>query len=232
MFNEEWVLKSQRILAVKLRNFRDDFVWVMANVYGPIEDRERESFSNALSGVSAQWSVLCCYGGDFNIIRYPHEKKRGRYISSSMARFSEFINDHELVDLLLIGRGFTWSNNQERVAMSRIDRFLLSKEWEDHFPRVIQSAMPRGMSDHCPIKLSSNMVDWGLKPRFWNCWLTHKEFLPMVKNWWLQSETQRYAGFIIFKILQELKGRIKVWVNEVFGISNTIRDLLAQEVEG
>lgn len=53
------------------------------------------------------------------------KKKEGRYQSRSMTRFSDFINANKLLDLPLMGRRFTWSNNQERVVMSRINRFLL-----------------------------------------------------------------------------------------------------------
>lgn len=44
------------------------------------------------------------------MISFPHEKG-GRFISGCMSRFSNFINDHELVDLPLMGIRFTWSNN-------------------------------------------------------------------------------------------------------------------------
>lgn len=210
----EGVVKTQRILATKLRSMQDHFGWVMANVYGPNAEGERDLFWDSLSSVLAQCissvASSCVHWGDLNIIKYPHEKKRGRYISSSMARFSEFINEHELVDLPLVGRKITWSNNQERAAVSRIDRFLLSKEWGDHFTRVIQLGLPRGLSDHCPLKLSPSTVDWGPKSfRFENCWLSHKEFIPMARNCWLQSKVQGFAGFRISKKFQEHKGKVK-----------------------
>ena len=89
------------------------------------------------------------------------------------------------MDLPFTGLKLTWSNNQERLAMSRIDCFFVSKEWEESFVAAIQTALPRGTSDHRPIKLSSNEVDWGPRPfRFENCWLLYKDFLPLVKGWW------------------------------------------------
>lgn len=60
------------------------------------------------------------------------------------------------------------ANNQVRVVMSRIDRFLLSKEWDEHFLGAFHLAFPRIVLDHRPIRLSLNMVDWGPMPRFEN----------------------------------------------------------------
>lgn len=37
----------------------------------------------------------------------------GRFLPQSMARFAEFINDNELIDLPLVGRRFTWSKNAD-----------------------------------------------------------------------------------------------------------------------
>lgn len=88
----------------------------MAIVYDPNKDKDRNPFLDSLSGLMTQWSIPWSTGGDFNLIRFPREKKRGRYITSSMTSFSNFINDHELVNLPLTGRRFTWSNNQERVS--------------------------------------------------------------------------------------------------------------------
>ena len=51
--------------------------------------------------------------------------------------------------------------NQVNPTMSRIDRFLISKEWEDHFVGVYQVALVRHLSNHCPILLAPSEVDWG-----------------------------------------------------------------------
>lgn len=100
-----------------------------------------------------------------------------------MDRFSNFIDDNDFIDLPLSASKITWTNNQVMLAMSRIDRFLMSKEWEEHFVGVIQYALPRWSSDHRPVKLSLEEVNWGPRPfRFKNCWLLQKDFLPVVKD--------------------------------------------------
>jgi len=48
------------------------------------------------------------------------------------------------------GGQFTWSNNR---VWSKIDRFLLSPEWEEHYPDVSQRRLPRLLSDRSPLLL-------------------------------------------------------------------------------
>ena len=50
-----------------------------------------------------------------------------------MKRFSEIIEDLELRDLPLQGGSFTWKGGLNNQSHSRIDRFLVSNEWEEHF---------------------------------------------------------------------------------------------------
>jgi hypothetical protein len=38
-----------------------------------------------------------------------------------------------LMDISLVDGNFTWSNNPDSQSWSRIDRFLLSLEWEEQF---------------------------------------------------------------------------------------------------
>lgn len=77
LFSVEGAVKNQRILASKLKRLSDGFIWAMANVYGLNEDRDRNPFSASLSSLTTQWFPWCM-GVDFNLIRSPHEKKRGR----------------------------------------------------------------------------------------------------------------------------------------------------------
>ncbi|KAG6643843.1 hypothetical protein CIPAW_08G014800 [Carya illinoinensis] len=70
-----------------------------------------------------------------------------------MRDFSYFISEQEPMDIPLTAGTFTWSNKREFPSQLRIDRFLLTPEWELHFPNVAQRRLPRICSNHFPIFL-------------------------------------------------------------------------------
>lgn len=80
-------------------------------------------------------------------------------MNSSMDRIEDFINYNELIDLPLVGRKYTLSNNRERLVKSKIDHFLILKEWDEHFDHSVQLALTKRISDHSPIKLFSNELN-------------------------------------------------------------------------
>lgn len=82
------------------------------NTYGPNTEREREDFWTELEDVHSWSSLVWCLGGDFNIVRYPLEKKGGRRYTRGMIDFFDFISRNKLTDLQLIGGHFTWGNGQ------------------------------------------------------------------------------------------------------------------------
>ena len=59
-----------------------------------------------------------------------------------MEKFSEFIEDLNLIDLPLEGGSYTWSTGTNEPSMSKIDRALVSHDWKQHFPDVIQRIQP------------------------------------------------------------------------------------------
>ena len=73
-------------------------------------------------------------GGDFNAIHFPYERKGGCSMNSAMRDFSDWIHQHDLIDLPLSGAKFTWTNNQQDPMMSQLDRFVVSPDWLDIFP--------------------------------------------------------------------------------------------------
>lgn len=113
-----------------------------------------------------------CVCGDFNAVRNMDERRsvRGVHASNDHIAFNSFVEDNVLVDLPLFGRNFTWFKG-DGCSMSRLDRFLLSEEWCLQWPNCIQTALLRGISDHCPLVLSVDEENWGPHPnRMLKCW--------------------------------------------------------------
>lgn len=86
-----------------------------------------------------------------------------------MRRFSKFIKDMCLRDLPLSGGLFTWCGGSNNESDSRLDRFLVSNDWENHFSGLFHSTLPKPVSDHAPILLDGRGIRKGKTPfRFEN----------------------------------------------------------------
>ena len=106
------------------------------------------------------------------MVRFPGERRGVGRVSNSMRRFSEIIEDLGLRDIPLQGGPFTWRGGRNNCSMSKIDHFLVSNDWESYFSGVIQSTLPRPISDHCPILLDAGGIRKGLIPfKFEVMWL-------------------------------------------------------------
>jgi exonuclease III len=133
---------------------------------------------------------VCC--GDFNAVLDPSERRSGVgplviRVDREMREFIEFISLMNLIDLPLLWRRFTWVQPYSGAA-SRLDRFLVSNGWLDAWGNVSQWALPRDVSDHCPIVLRYLAQLWGPKPfRFNNFWLDHKTLSSVVQHNWRQE---------------------------------------------
>ncbi|CAL5401981.1 unnamed protein product [Camellia sinensis] len=132
-----------------------------------------------------------------------------------MRAFCSFIDDLQLVDLPIQGDSITWSNGR---SLSRIDRFLVTMGWEEHFSEVVQLRLPRPVSDHWPILLDSGGIRHGPTLfRFENMWLQHEGFLDLVRGWWNSYEVRGSPSCVLAKKLKLLKATLKNWNKEVFG---------------
>ncbi|RVW57807.1 hypothetical protein CK203_113382 [Vitis vinifera] len=181
-------------ISCRFKNCEDGLLWTFTRVYGPTLKRYREFFWEELRVIRGLWTDPWCIGGDFNVIRFPSERSREGRISASMRRFSEVIDELALRDLPLQGGPFTWNGGLNGQSMSRLDRFLVLKDWETHFSRVTQGTLPRPVSDHFPILLDGGRVRRGQIPfRFENMWMKEKRFKEMLKAWWQVGVNKRLA---------------------------------------
>ena len=135
-----------------------------------------------------------------------------------MRRFSEVIEELSLKDLPSSGGQFTWYGGPNSQAASRLDHFLISNEWEDHFLGVFQCALPRIVFDHCPISLEGREVKKGKSPFcFENMWLLSDGFKELVKVWWTGYSVAGSNNHCLAEKLKALKRDLRRWNKEVFG---------------
>ena len=134
-----------------------------------------------------------------------------------MRRFSTAIEDLGLRDLPLQGDHFTRSGGHDNCAKSRLDRFLVSSDWENCFSGVVQCILPRPVSDHFLIFLDGGGISFGPTPfRFENMWLKAEGFKELLKSWWQDLSFCGTHSYILAVKLKALKGLLKSCNKEVF----------------
>lgn len=111
----------------------------------------------------------------------------------------------------LIGRQFTWTNNQDNLVMSHIDRIFCSTEFNCKFPLATCKSLPRNPSDHTPLLWEDGGVHCCVqkKFRFEKWWLQHEGFAEVVRNYWSKPVKGDSALDIWQNKLRALRKNIK-----------------------
>ncbi|KAH1266507.1 Exocyst complex component SEC6 [Glycine max] len=188
---------------------------IITNVYAPCDlQRKRNQWEELLQLKSSYHDELWCILGDFNSIRYHHERVSSSQTegnSSSMVEFNSWISDMALEEVRSIGRNFTWYRPNGSV-MRKLDRFFLSDNWLDHWPDTTQFVLDRDFSDHCPILLRSKIIDWGPKPfKIMDWWMQDKGFQDMVALKWNNYHPNGWGGYALKQKVKFIKDCIRQW---------------------
>ena len=136
-----------------------------------------------------------------------------------MRTFSQIIDELELKDLPLQGGVFTWTGGPGNQKMARLDRFLITDDWENYVRNVTQSTLPRPFSDHFSILLigGGSLVRGPTPFRFENMWLKTEGFKSLIDGWWKRFDVRGASSFVVAEKLKALKIKLKGWNKEVFG---------------
>jgi endonuclease/exonuclease/phosphatase family metal-dependent hydrolase len=94
-------------------------------------------------------------GGDYNILRHSSEKNNDHYHTRWTFLFNVVIDGLNLMELQMSGRKYTWANNLATPTFEKLDRILITIEWEEKFPLSLVHALTREVSDHTPLLLNS-----------------------------------------------------------------------------
>ena len=149
-------------------NKTDNFIWSLVAVYGPAQEVAKTYFLCEMVNLAKDNPHPCIIGGDFNLLRYPFEKSRGRFDNRWPLLFNAVIDSLNLREITMVGRQFTWANSLPEATYEKRDRVLMDTDWESRFPLVSVRALERieGLSDHAPILLTTGTPSPQCKPRF------------------------------------------------------------------
>jgi hypothetical protein len=127
-----------RILVVHKEN---GFIWNFINVYGADQADQKQKFLSEFSSFCSKCIHPVLIGGDFNILRKDSDKNKPRGMNKWSSLFNSIIDFHNLIELDLSGRLYTWSNNRNSPTFEKLDRFLVSLEWNMHYNNVNVSGL-------------------------------------------------------------------------------------------
>lgn len=60
--------------------------------------------------IGDKWNVLWVVGGDFNVVRYQDDRRRGDGIIIERVRFNDTIQQLNRMKILVLDRKYTWSS--------------------------------------------------------------------------------------------------------------------------
>ena len=99
-------------------------------------------------------------GGDFNLIHFPSDKNNTAFHHAEANAFNQTLDDLALIELPLLDRRFTWSNERNTPTLTKIDRMLVSIEWELTYPDyLLQASLLVRLIMHLSIYLRATLME-------------------------------------------------------------------------
>lgn len=150
-------------------------------------------------------------------------KKKGgtRALNTNSLAFQTFSDNMKLVDMETNNGCFTCNNKREESHVtSKLDRFIISEDLMLTDKEKITMVLPSGGSDHWSVQMEIQAIGTPQnRPfRFENIWLSHLEFMSNIEKWWTKDlEIQGTRMFLLHKILNHIKMKLKEWNKNDFG---------------
>ncbi|KAJ0866424.1 putative RNA-directed DNA polymerase [Helianthus annuus] len=169
--------------------------------------------------------------GDFNDVRDESERVNSNFDRGAAEAFNEFISSAGLFEFAMSGGKFTYISGHANVKFSKLDRFLVCESFLNRWSAAKAEVHDRGASDHCPISLNCNPLDYGPIPfKLFNSWLEEQRMGSIVQSV-LDAPTfgGRYDELLAC-ILKNIKAEIKKWRSEVKMVQNQELKLISDKI--
>jgi hypothetical protein len=93
------------------------------------------------------------------------------------------IDGLNLRELEMSGHKFTWANNLASPTFEKLDRILVTTEWEEKFPLAMVRALTTDISDNTPLLLNTGESTQYMF-KFDLGWLLCDRFIDMIRELW------------------------------------------------
>jgi hypothetical protein len=167
-------------------------------VYGAAQPKFKESFLTELVQSCRNEKLPLCIGRDFNIIGSSKEKSNDRFEERWPFLFNAVIDSMDLREIEMSGRKYTWANSRKIPTYEKLDRVLISTEWEQNFPLATVDALSREISDHTPLLLST-----GKSLRIRANHLLNLSLVVFLKMafpiWWQKCGIRKRKEYLLYK---------------------------------
>jgi exonuclease III len=218
----------------KLRDRKSDFKWVLVAMYGAAQREFKEAFLTELVHSCRNERLPLCIGGDFNIIRNSSEKNNDRFEERWPFLFNVVIDSLDLREIEMPGRKFTWANSRRVPTYEKLDRVLVSTEWEQNFPSATVNALSREISDHEPLLLSAGDKSKGpsqLPFKFELGWLLKDGFFELVSEVWTKENKGATSMQKWQNKIRRLRQFLRGWAKNMNGAYKKEKQELMRKAE-
>ena len=189
-------------------------------VYGPAQDDFKPAFLAELVRTCQQNPLPTLIGGDFNIMRHSKEKNKTNFNPRWPFLFNAVIDSFDLWEIELTGRQFTWANSLPDPTFEKLDRVLMSMEWEFKYPMVTVHELDRGVSDHAPLLLDtgdSSFTGNSKQFKMELSWLSHEDFRERVAEIWNKPVNGQNAVQRWNRKMGALRKHLRGWARHQHG---------------
>ena len=128
------VLAGDFCVKFHVKSKNDGFLWALLAVYGAAQDQLKDEFLSELVRICDSETLPLIVGGDFKIIRRSEEKNNNNFNVRWPFVFNAIIESLNLREIALSGRQYTWSSRREIPTLEKLDRMLMTREWEKNSP--------------------------------------------------------------------------------------------------
>jgi len=199
-------------LSTAFTSTSSSLAFTITNIYAPASPKGRPDFLDELRSIPSDPNIPWMIIDDFNMIRYPEEKNNSNFRASEAAAFNDYINTECLIELPLLDRSYTWSNQRVEPTLERIDRAFINTTWDASMPNTTLSSLTRRTSDHVPLvdNISTHIPKSNIF-RFDNYWINFPGFQDTVANAWSCRVMNREPSAAIAAKLKETRRCLKKW---------------------